>query len=61
MVVKIYERGAFIEACYDNFFVEYDITNMKQARLLEKIIKIRIIGDIILYYFIKKNYHSMLQ
>ena len=35
--------GAFIEACYDNFFnetIEYDITNEEPARFFEKIIRI---------------------
>ena len=54
ITVKVYKRGASIEACYDIFFnetIEYDITNEESARFFEKIIRIRIINKI-LYPFI---------
>ena len=38
--VKIYKRGAFIEACYDPFFneiIEYVFTNEEPARFLKKL------------------------
>ena len=43
--VKIYKRGAFIEACYDNFFkeiIEYENTNEEPIKFFKKRIQIRI-------------------
>ena len=48
--VKIYKRGAFIEACYDHFFkeiIEYENTNEEPMRFFKKRIQIRIIDKIL--------------
>ena len=48
-MVKLYQRIAFIEACYDIFFneiIEYDISNDDTARFFEKKNQILIIDKI---------------